>query len=197
MLKISEIRIGHIKQGCVTDRRPNIRFALESDLPGEALDYAVISCGEWQAETRDQLNIIYGGEMKPFTEYEVQVKAAGRSGETAEGKALFATGRLGTPWTGKWITDGGYSFPEKESPVPMVFRKRFTVEKPLKRAWINSTALGVYELEMNGEKVGKDYFAPGFTSYAHQIQYQTYDIREMLSRENELLASGRMGGREL
>ena len=189
MLKISEIRIGHVKQGCVTDRRPNIRFALESDLPGEALDHAVISCGEWQAETTDQLNTIYGGEMKPFTEYEVQVRATGRSGETAEGKALFATGRLGTPWTGKWITDGGYSFPEKESPVPMVFRKRFIVEKPLKRAWINSTALGVYELEMNGEKVGKDYFAPGFTSYAHQIQYQTYDIREMLSRENELLAT--------
>lgn len=186
MLKISEIRIGHLIKNCVTDRRPNICFALESDIPGEELEYATISCGKWHMDTTDQLNNVYGGEMKPFTEYEVLVRAVGKTGETAEGKAAFTTGRLGVPWTGRWITDLEYSFPEKESPVPMVFCRRFKTGRPLKRAWINSTALGIYELELNGKKVGKDYFAPGFTSYEHQIQYQTYDILEYLEPDNEL-----------
>lgn len=186
MLRISEIRIGHLKQGCITDKRPNIRFALESDLPGEELEYAEISCGKWHLHTTDQLNNRYGGPMKPFTEYQVCVRAAGSSGETAEGKASFSTGRLGTSWVGKWITDMSYFFPEKQSPVPMVFRKCFPIDRPLKRAWINSTALGVYELELNGKKVGDDYFAPGFTSYENQIQYQTYDLMGYLASENEL-----------
>ena len=186
MLKISEIRIGHLKQGCITDKRPEIRFALESDIPGEELEYAEILCGKWHLHTTDQLNNRYGGPMKPFTEYEVCVRAVGKSGGEAEGKASFATGRLGTPWVGQWITDMKYSFPEKVSPVPMVFCKRFVVDRQLKRAWINSTALGIYELELNGKKVGNDYFSPGFTSYENQIQYQTYDLTKQLTHENEL-----------
>ena len=41
---------------------------------------------------------------------------------------------------------------------------------------------------LNGEKVGQDYFAPGFTSYRNQLQYQTYDVTDTLNDRNELLA---------
>lgn len=184
MLNISQIKIGHTAQGCVTDSRPNIRFALESDVPGESLKTAQISCGDWQVSTCDQLNNIYGGEMKPFTCYTVHISAVGTSGERAEAEASFMTGRLDTPWQGKWITDNSYTFPDKESPVPMVFQKEFASPKKLSRAWVAATALGIYELELNGKKVGQDYFAPGFTSYAHQIQYQTYDITDLLTENN-------------
>ena len=173
-------------ENCITDECPNIRFSLESDVPGEALDHAVISCGGWSIETTDQLNTIYGGEMRPFTTYTIHIHATSISGESAEAEASFSTGRLDIPWVGKWITDDTYSFQQGTSPVPMVFRKKFTVQKPLRRAWINSTALGIYELDLNGQKVGQDYFAPGFTSYAHQIQYQTYDLIELLQDQNLL-----------
>ncbi len=186
MLRISFIRIGHSKEHCITDERPNIRFSLESDVPGEALDHAVISCADWSIETNDQLNNIYGGEWAPFAQYNVHIKAFGTSGDVAEGEVTFATGRLDTPWLGKWVTDETYSFPEGTSPLPMVFRKEFHIRRPLRRAWINSTALGIYELHLNGQKVGQDYFAPGFTSYAHQIQYQTYDLTELLQEQNQL-----------
>ena len=184
MLKISEIKIGHLASGCITDSRPNIRFALESDVPGEALKRAQISCGDWKVTTCDQLNIVYGGSMKPFTEYTVCIEAEGTTGETAKAEAAFRTGRLDTPWQAKWITDSAYSFPEKVSPVPMAFRKRFAPEKKVVSAWVNVSALGVYELELNGKKVGEDYFAPGFTSYEHQIQYQTYPITHLLEKDN-------------
>lgn len=186
MLRFASIQIGHQTSHCITDERPNIRFSLESDVQGEALKSAVISCGDWSVETATQLNTIYGGEWKPFTEYTVHIKAIGTSGEIAEADAAFSTGRLDTPWSAKWITDENYSFAQGTSPLPMVFQKNFSVSKPLRRAWINSTALGIYELALNGQKVGQDYFAPGFTSYAHQIQYQTYDLMPLLQEENQL-----------
>lgn len=188
MLKIAELKIDGLAQGCVTDRKPRISFALASDRPGEALREAVITVGDWSVVTQDQLNNRYGGEWKPFTTYDVHVAATGVSGERAEARASFATGRLDTPWQAKWITDAGYHFPKKISPVPMTFRRSFGVAKPLRRAWVNATALGVYELMLNGSKVGDDYFAPGFTSYQHHIQYQTYDVTEQLEAANQFVA---------
>ena len=189
MLRISEIQIGHMKKGLITDRRPNIRFALESDRAGEELKEAVITCDGWRRKTTSQLNNLYDGHWKPYTTYEVGIEALGQSGEVAHGKAEFTTGRLHTPWKGQWITDGTYEFPQKESPVPMVFRRRFQTVKPVCKAWMESTALGIYEISLNGKKVGEDYFAPGLTSYEHQIQYQTYDIADALAEENEILVT--------
>jgi len=188
MLKISNLKIDSLTQGCITDRRPTISFALESDVPGESLRNAVITAGSWTVDTTDQINNLYSGELKPFTTYRVHVKATGTTGQFAEAEASFETGRLDTPWKAKWITYGSYQYPKKVSPAPMTFRFSFAVRKPLRRAWVNATALGVYELMLNGSKVGNDYFAPGFTSYDHQIQYQTYDVTDMLNSSNTIIA---------
>lgn len=177
-----------MEQGCITDRSPNISFALDSDVKGESLLSAVITIGDWEYETTDQINNLYSGELEPFSTYNVHVTATGTSGQIAVAETSFETGRLGRIWQGKWITDGGYDFPKKVSPVPMTFKRAFTTKQSVRRAWINATALGVYELMLNGDKVGTDYFAPGFTSYDHQIQYQTYDVSGLLGSENMLIA---------
>lgn len=184
MLKIDRIHVS----GRVTDGRPRISFSLSSDRPGEALGRAEIIVGGWKTETRDQINNLYGGAMKPFTAYPVDVRAEGESGETAEAHASFSTGRLDLPWAAKWITDLSYDFPEKKSPAPMMFRRAFAPKKRVRRALVCATALGVYDLYLNGERVGEDYFAPGFTSYLHQIQYQIYDVTGMLAPDNRLAA---------
>ena len=186
MLKISSVKVENLTHGCVTDRKPNISFSLESDVSGESLRQATIRVGSWEKKTTDQINNLYDGPLRPFTEYTVTVHAVGTSGQEAEESAAFKTGRLGTPWQAKWITDASYDYPEKVSPVPMEFRKNFNVSKKVRRALVNSTALGVYELRLNGQKVGEDYFAPGFTSYEHQIQYQTYDVTALLSGSNRI-----------
>lgn len=188
MLKISSVKIDNLTEGCIADKAPNISFMLDSDKPGEALFKAVITSGEWKIETKDQINSQYGGELRPFTSYDIHITAFGVSGETAQTSASFSTGRMDTPWQAQWITDTSYDFPDKVSPVPMAFRRSFTLKKGIRRAWINATALGVYELALNGEKVGNDYFVPGFTSYEHQIQYQTYDVTAQLLAENTLSA---------
>lgn len=188
MLSIDVLNIEGLKNGCITDRRPNISFSLESDREGERLSEAIISVGDLSFPTKDQINNVYEGELKPFTKYAVKVEAKGTSGESCIATTFLETGRLDTPWLGKWITDLSYDFPEKVSPIPMCFRLKFAIGKKIQRAWLNTTALGVYELTLNGEKVGEDYFAPGFTSYDHQIQYQTYEITKMIRQENIFIA---------
>lgn len=188
MLKIAWIKIENLKEDCITDRPPLISFSLESDREGEALNNAVITCGNWKKETTDQINNIYDGELVPFHSYKVHVKAVGISGEIAESEAEFKTGRMDTPWEAKWITDLSYDYPNKVSPIPMTFRRHFTIDKKIRTAWINASALGVYEILINGKKAGSDYFAPGLTSYENQIQYQTYDIKEQLQTKNTLTA---------
>jgi alpha-L-rhamnosidase len=83
-----------------------------------------------------------------------------------------------------------------------VFKKEFTVssEKKIKKAWLTITALGIYEAKLNGDRVGEYYFAPGWTAYHTRLQYQEYDITNMLQEQNELYvwvgegwACGRIG----
>jgi alpha-L-rhamnosidase len=60
------------------------------------------------------------------------------------------------------------------------FRKSLQVEKPLRRATAYASALGLYELRINGSRVGKQLLAPEWTSYSNRVQYQTYDITSLL-----------------
>ena len=59
-------------------------------------------------------------------------------------------------WIGKWITDASYDFGEGESPIPMEFRRDFLLKnKKIKTAWIDATAWGIYEIELNGKNWGR------------------------------------------
>jgi alpha-L-rhamnosidase len=54
------------------------------------------------------------------------------------------------------------------------------VKKKVERARLYATAMGLYEMELNGNRVGDEYFTPGWTSYDFRYQYQTYDVTGML-----------------
>lgn len=70
----------------------------------------------------------------------------------------------------------------------MTFRHGISLKKEIAHAEIYATALGIYELTLNGKKLGNRYFAPGFTSYKNFLQYQSYDITQLLESENMLYA---------
>lgn len=190
-MKILNLTTENLAENCVTDRAdPRFSFAIQSDGQNVKLAHATISVGEWRMVTDRQIMIAYGGKpLKPFTEYKVTVEATDNFGETDTASMKFHTGRLGTPWKAKWITDATYTFTEKRvSPVPLTFRKKIKLKSKPVKAVIYATALGIYNLSLNGEKVGERYFAPGFTSYQHTLQYQTYDVTEEIGTENQLTA---------
>ena len=181
MLKITSFQVEHLAKGCVTDReRPAFSWYAESDRNDNEIVEAVLKVGEWKIRTKRQSGIVYKGPaLQPMTAYKACLRVTDAFGETAEAEVSFETGRLGLPFEAFWITDGGYTFKEKKvSPRPMNFRKSVKLDKAaeeIESARVYVTALGLYELSIDGEKVGRDYLTPGFTSYRYQIQYQVYD----------------------
>ena len=86
--------------------------------------------------------------------------------------------------------------PYKEGTVE-VFQQKLKSDN-VKKATLTITALGLYEAEINGKKVGDALFTPGFTYYPTHLYYQTYDITDMLTGEDTLnvqLAQGWYCGR--
>ena len=190
MFEITRLTVEHLAAGCVTDcSTPRIGFSLSSDRRGAQLADAELTVGDWSAHVTSGQSAAYvGPALLPFTTYSVRLNATDDAGETATATTTFETGRMETPWKGRWISDPSYHFTEaKVSPVPMVFRKEITTNKPIARARLYATAMGIYEAELNGQKLGEQYFAPGFTSYKSYLQYQTYDVTTLLTGADTLI----------
>ncbi len=83
--------------------------------------------------------------------------------------------------TSRWITP-----PRDYGDVVPVFRRLFKTTGKVKQALLEITALGVYEAELNGSRVGDFVLAPGWTSYSQRLQVQTYDITPLLKKSNDL-----------
>ncbi|MBN2000653.1 family 78 glycoside hydrolase catalytic domain [candidate division KSB1 bacterium] len=86
-------------------------------------------------------------------------------------------------WKAGWITQPWENDSEKSAHCPH-FRTSFNIAKPVSRGRIYVTCLGLYELELNGKKVGNQVFTPGWTNYRKRLQYQVYDVTDQL-REGE------------
>ncbi|MFG2953635.1 family 78 glycoside hydrolase catalytic domain [Streptomyces sp. NPDC048291] len=63
---------------------------------------------------------------------------------------------------------------------PPLLRKEFAVGTEVERARLYVTAHGLYEIEINGRRVGDHALAPGWTSYHHRLRYQTHDVTDHL-----------------
>ena len=92
-------------------------------------------------------------------------------------------------WTPAKLTDGAYTGssanrkPFKSSiPASPLLRKTFTVTKKVKRATLYASALGMYEMTINGKKAGNQVLAPEWTDYHERVQYQTYDVTKSLKK---------------
>lgn len=110
--------------------------------------------------------------------------------------AMWSMGLL-TPedWQAKWI---GYDEPDTvnrpeyekivgkyrdqtlDLPPPPYLRREFTARKNIKRATAYASAFGLYEMYLNGRRVGDYYFTPGWTDYRKRVYYNTYDVTDYL-----------------
>ncbi|TCN25397.1 family 78 glycoside hydrolase catalytic domain [Mesobacillus foraminis] len=77
--------------------------------------------------------------------------------------------------------DGSFVVADPSSNSMPMLRKEFTADKKqIESAKVYATARGIYELYINGERVGEDYFNPGLTQYNVTHMYQTYDVTNMI-----------------
>ncbi len=82
-------------------------------------------------------------------------------------------------WQASWISQANEQDISGSLPCPL-FRKEFILGKEISSARAYVTCLGLYEMELNGQRVGDQVFTPGWTSYNNLLQYQTYDVTKYL-----------------
>ncbi len=74
-------------------------------------------------------------------------------------------------------------------PVP-ILRKAFTLgDKAVASARLYATALGLYEIRINGQRVGDHVFAPDWTDYRKRVRYQAYDVAPLLKPDGNAIAA--------
>lgn len=159
-------------------------------------------------ESDQSLHIEYKGqELISCSRYYYRIKVwdqAGNESEWSE-KAFWEMGLLKEEdWKAQWISADlkdkekkvnnsnlctEKSVIQKDGTDPCLYlRKNFKLQGNIEKARIYVSALGLYELKINNEKVGEYLFTPGWTSYNKRIQYQTYDVTSMLNDGGNAIA---------
>ena len=78
--------------------------------------------------------------------------------------------------------------PFDDDPNP-IFRKQFSVSKPVKRALLFAAGLGYFEYRLNGQKVGDHQLDPGWTDFSKRVSYQTFDVTKQLKKGDNALGA--------
>ncbi len=120
---------------------------------------------------------------KPRTKYYFYVEVTDDENNTAKSDVcFFETGKMAEKWKAKFIGT------DEEPSFHPCFVREFSLDgvKEIKEGRIYVTGLGLYEAYLNGVKIGDDYLAPFCNDYNKGIQYQTYDITDLLGAENKL-----------
>ena len=112
--------------------------------------------------------------------WRVRVWDANGRGSPWSPVAYWETGLLQpADWTARWIGPPATAADTLPSPSPLL-RRAFHVDDAVRSARLYVTSLGLYELYLNGQRVGDQLFTPGWTSYRRRLQYQTYDVTALL-----------------
>ena len=76
---------------------------------------------------------------------------------------------------------GEIGFSEERALPARMLRKEFELSKPVKRAMAYVSGLGLFELHLNGSKVGDHVLSPNLTDYEKRVQYVTFDVTKQLA----------------
>lgn len=134
-----------------------------------------------------------GAPLHSCTEYRWTVRVWDNHGECAAASADFETAFLCTEdWKAQWAESTLERVPDPDYPIgvscaPVLFRKSFRLPQQPVRARLYSTAYGVYQIKINDRRPDDREFAPEFTSYAHRLYYQTYDVTALLRSGDNMM----------
>ncbi|HMD80023.1 MAG TPA: family 78 glycoside hydrolase catalytic domain, partial [Anaerolineales bacterium] len=176
--------------------QPRLSWQLESDQRGTrqtayrilvAPSETDLSAGSalWdsgKASSAQSIHVTYGGPgLVSGQRVYWKVWVWDEAGQEAE--STFAWWEMGllehTDWQGQWIGAPFSGGPRTSSPAPYL-RKDFGITKQVVSARLYATALGLYEFYLNGTRVGDALLTPGWTDYNKHVQYQVYDVTDLI-----------------
>lgn len=137
-----------------------------------------------RVESDRSVHVTYGGPpVESGRRYYWRVRVWDESGTPSSWSdpAFWEMGLLDvSEWSAEWITPDWNEDTSKPQPSPML-RTEFSTDGPVAAARAYVTSLGLYEVEINGRRVGDQLFTPGWTTYDERLQYQTYDVTDHLT----------------
>lgn len=117
--------------------------------------------------------------LKPHTRYYWRVRSKDGTKTVFSPRAVFETGKFtGKDWKASWISDGN----TRTEPVAPIFRKEFELQSAPGQARAYISAVGYYDLYINGRRVGDHHMDPGFTDYTRRSLYVTHDVTNYLDK---------------
>ncbi len=214
---ITDLRTEQLKNPAGIDvRQPRLSWRIESDernVIQTAYHILVASSPElleqgkgdiWDSgkiESDASQWIVYQGKpLKRNAPYYWKVKIDTNKGTTDwSAPAFWTTGLFNeADWQGQWIgldnAAPGDSETQWSRLAARYLRKEFTLKKEVKRATVHIAGMGLYELFINGQRIGNQVLAPAPTDYRKTILYNTYDVTSLLQTENAMgvtLGNGR------
>lgn len=183
----TELRCEYQKEPVGIDNNiPRFFWKIRGDSEGVAQSaYEIIVEDVWSSgrvESDSSVQICYGGKpLKPFTRYNYSVRVWDAEGNCSDfAHSFFETGILSPKnFLGSWIAC-------PSSFEGTIFRHEFEIDAKVTEARLYITAYGVYEAELNGARVGDLWLTPGYTAFDDNLLYQTYDVTDLLKRENAI-----------
>ncbi|MCC8155414.1 MAG: glycoside hydrolase family 78 protein [Tannerellaceae bacterium] len=147
----------------------------------DSLDILAGNGQMWDTRKTDSetMPVVYAGKsLEPFTRYFWKVDAWDMDNQESSSTVhSFETGMMNIQnWQGAWISDGRDIHYE---PAPY-FRKKFTAGKEIRSARAYIAVAGLYELYINGKKIGTHRLDPMYTRFDRRNLYVTYDVTSQL-----------------
>lgn len=196
MLKAIELRCEYlINPVGIGETKPRFSWKLESDSKNVIqatyrIQFATDKYFDtilWDTGTicsSDSIHIEYNGPgLVSSTRYFYRVKISDNHDQQSpwSDAAYFETAMLDNfLWKAQFITPEDTD--SADSSKGYMLRKNFLLDGEIEFARAYTTALGLYELFINGCRVGEDLLTPGWTAYKKRLQYQTYDVTELLMK---------------
>ncbi|NQX71796.1 family 78 glycoside hydrolase catalytic domain [Paenibacillus alba] len=172
----------------ITDKKQTLQSAYHIQVSDVAncFDASHLLWDSGVVQSSQSVLIVYQGEeLRSRQRYYYRINAWDQTGLEIgwSGTAFWEMGMLSEwDWTAQWITPDAASI-DPQDKAAFYLRKTFKVQKQIHKAMIYATSLGLYELELNGARVGNLEFTPGWTSYRHRLQVQAYEVTDSLLQE--------------
>lgn len=140
-----------------------------------SLSDVIVDTG-WTADA-DSLGFSVSVPLSPRFRYYWNVSVRDDAGDEATGDVqFFETGKRDEPWNAKWITC------DNANPRHPYFTRTINIKKPVSTTRLYICGLGLYEAEINGARVGDEYFTPYCNDYDKWVQAQTFDMTSLIQK---------------
>lgn len=187
-VSISQLSLEHHRSALgIAETEPRIswRFAGDAaDWEQSSYDIEIArggSTASYSGDSSDSLYISWPEDALASRERaEVRARAHGQEGQESTPWSDWVSVETGLlaeeDWQGALPIAADRETESGEPKRPVNFRKGFSVDGAVESARLYITALGMYEAEINGERIGDLVLAPGWQSYTSRHIYDTYDV---------------------